>query len=277
MKIAVGSDLHLEFAPLDLKNTEGAEVLILAGDILVVEDLRRWPVGHEPNGSGPSYRQTNAHRYREFLDMVSKEFPHVLYVAGNHEYYDGKWNQSEEVLREEVKTYGNIHFLENETFELNGVTFIGTTLWTDMNKSDPLTLHATRDMMSDFKVITNDERGYTKLRPVHTLERHRKALDYIKAVTAEKHDDIFVVISHHAPCRLSLDPAFVNQYLMNGAFASDLSDFIIDRPQIKVWCHGHVHNENDYMVGDTRIVCNPRGYYGYERLSVGYELKYLEV
>ena len=39
MKIAICSDLHLEFGPISLENTENAEVLILSGDILVAADL----------------------------------------------------------------------------------------------------------------------------------------------------------------------------------------------------------------------------------------------
>ena len=52
---------------------------------------------------------------------------------------------------------------------------------------------------------------------------------------------------------------------MNGGYASDLSDLILDNPQIKFWTHGHIHTQFDYMIGTTRILCNPRGYAGYER------------
>jgi hypothetical protein len=54
---------------------------------------------------------------------------------------------------------------------------------------------------------------------------------------------------------------------MNGGYASDLYDFIADRPQIKLWTHGHTHTPFDYMIDQTRIVCNPRGYEGHEALS----------
>ena len=52
---------------------------------------------------------------------------------------------------------------------------------------------------------------------------------------------------------------------MNGAYSSDLSEFILDHPQIQAWVHGHTHYNFDYMIGSTRILCNPRGYVGYER------------
>jgi hypothetical protein len=64
---------------------------------------------------------------------------------------------------------------------------------------------------------------------------------------------------------------------MNGAFHSDLSDFILDRPHIKLWTHGHMHNTSDYLVGNTRVVCNPRGYVKYEQRAKEFQLKYMEV
>jgi hypothetical protein len=64
---------------------------------------------------------------------------------------------------------------------------------------------------------------------------------------------------------------------MNGAFASDLSEFIMDRPQIKLWTHGHMHDPSDYLVDETRVVCNPRGYHGYEQRAKEFKLKYLEI
>ena len=66
---------------------------------------------------------------------------------------------------------------------------------------------------------------------------------------------------------LSVKPRYEHDYHMNGAYRSNLEDFIVARPQIKLWIHGHTHHEFDYMVGDTRVVCNPRGYVGYERDS----------
>lgn len=64
---------------------------------------------------------------------------------------------------------------------------------------------------------------------------------------------------------------------MNGAYASKLEEFILDRPQIKLWTHGHTHNEWDYMIGDTRIFCNPRGYKGHEIRSQEFVLKFVDV
>jgi Icc-related predicted phosphoesterase len=129
-----------------------------------------------------------------------------------------------------------------------------------MNKGDPLTQHAISDMMNDFRVIRNDELGYTKLRPSHVAERHRKTLGYIKQIIDANKDKKCVVVGHHAPSFQSIGEQYKHDTLMNGGYASDLSEFILDRPQIKLWTHGHMHQTFDYMIGETRVVCNPRGY-----------------
>ena len=263
--------LHLEFGDINIENAEGADVLILSGDICVADDLDRNIPVYNPYSTGSvdklGSRQASAIRYLEFFGRVSRDFPHVVYVAGNHEFYGGKWVKSLEILRETVAQYSNIHFLECDVFKLDDVTFVGGTLWTDMNRADPLTLHAVNDMMNDFSLIRNDEQGYTKLRPAHTVMRHRNTLEYIRLMMEGKFDEKFVVVGHHAPTFLSVHEHYRNEHLMNGAYASDLSDFILDHPQIKLWTHGHMHDPCDYMMGETRVVCNPRGYASQAHLS----------
>lgn len=254
MKVQVVSDLHLEFADFELKNA-GADVLVLSGDIMVAKFFDH----KSPDSTSKLFQ-----RFNRFLNAVSMEFDNVVYVAGNHEFYGGKWFKTIDLLTHVASLYKNIHYLERQCVTIDDVTFVGGTLWTDLNKFDPLTLHSVRDMMSDYRAITNDMAGFTSLKPANTAERHKKTLDYIKSVVAEKHDEKFVVVGHHAPSFASVDEFYKNQTLMNGAYASELSEFILDRPQIKLWTHGHMHDPSDYMIGSTRVVCNPRGYYGYE-------------
>lgn len=268
MKIQIVSDLHLEFDDINITNNGDVDVLVLAGDIMVAQDLHDHPAPDTPYtpeilkilGS----RQRCAQRYRDFLLRVSNQFPNVIYVAGNHEFYHGNWLSSLVDLREECLRYPNVHFLENNTVTISGVIFVGCTLWTDMNGSDPITLYTVTNAMNDYRIIRHDGLGYTKLRPAHTVSRHRQSLDYIKSVVDQHVVNPVVVVGHHAPSRVSLHPRYQDDKLMNGAYQSDLSEFILDRPQIKLWCHGHTHNPFDYMIGSTRIVCNPRGYSGYE-------------
>lgn len=267
MKVALCSDLHLEFADLDIKNTENAQVLVLAGDILTANELYDYQDGVVNPGwtDGLPGRAKKAQEYRDFLKRCSQEFNHVLFVAGNHEFYNGKWEQTLTTLRSECIKFHNVHFMENDTFVLDDVTFIGGTLWTDMNHHDPLTVRTVQDMMNDYRTIRVEDRDYGRLRPTDTMLRHDRTLRYISHVTSEKPLQKFFVVGHHAPSKLSTKPQYEDDVLMNGAYSSDLSEFILDRPQIKVWVHGHTHHDFDYTIGETRIVAHPRGYVGYER------------
>lgn len=266
MKITVVSDLHLEFSDcFDIKNENNADVLILSGDIMIAEDLHDHPYVPSIYEYGSfaelGRKQKRVQTFRDFLTRMSNLFPDVIYIAGNHEFYNGKFHKGIQYLRETCAVYPNVHFLENDMIKIQDVTFVGGTLWTDMNKGDPLTLHAVRDMMNDFRIIRNDEKGYTQLKPMDVAIRHRETLSYIKNVIETSPDEKFVVVGHHSPSPLSIHPRYADDQLMNGAYHSDLSEFILDHPQIKLWTHGHTHHTFDYMIGDTRIVCNPRGYH----------------
>lgn len=275
MKIAYCSDLHLEFANIELKNVDNIDVLLLAGDILVADDFDR-NLPEDPHQIlGP--RQETAFRYREFLQNISNEFPHVVVVAGNHEFYHGKWNKTFSILNSEYGKFSNIHFLENSTWTHEDVTFVGATLWTNLNNGDPLTAHTLKSGMSDYRLIINEEVGYTKLRPSHTSQRHYQSLQYIRSKVEESPDNKFVIVSHHSPSFASVSPNFIGDTYMNGGYCSDLSNFILDNPQIKIWAHGHIHYNWDYDIGNSRILCNPRGYVGYEELANNFELKWVEV
>jgi hypothetical protein len=187
------------------------------------------------------------------------------------------------------------------------VTFIGGTLWTDMNKEDPNTLFSIKSYMNDFRIIENSNEIVNYKVPVeygkredgtidyekvvrwehHTrsgkfspeiaVSEHKDMLQFINEVIGNKTSEKYVIVGHHAPSKRSTKPKYENDKLVNGAYSSDLSEFIMDRPQIKFWTHGHTHDPFDYTIGSTRIVCNPRGYINYEDSADDFELKYFEV
>ena len=269
MKISVVSDLHLEFADINIKNENDVDVLILSGDIMVAQDLHDHPEMNygtysNDNLANLGRRQQTALRFRDFLKRCSFQFPHVVYVAGNHEFYHGKWMQTIDVLAQECAKHPNVYFLERSTKIIDGMAFVGGTLWTNMNKGDPLTLHAARDMMNDFRIIRKEFEGYTTLKPIDTVTRHKETLGYIKEIVDRKDYEKYVVVGHHSPSFLSCHENYKNDQIMNGCYHSSLEEFILDRPQIKLWTHGHTHHPFDYVIGETRIICNPRGYEGYE-------------
>lgn len=280
MKVALVSDVHLEYGDMFLKNEQNADVLVIAGDLLIANDLHDHP---EPVTSPYApyvklgSRQIKAKEYRDFLKRVSSEFPKVILIAGNHEFYHGRWEGSLSTLRNECAKFDNVHFFEDDHLVIDDCVFVGATLWTNMDKGNPHVLYAMQDIMNDYTVIRHDGLGFTKLKPYHTALRHRESLEYFEKILKQHHDKKCVVISHHAPTHKSIHEKYLNKTIENFAYYSDLSNFILDHPQIKLWCHGHVHENFDYMIGDTRVVCNPRGYVGYEVRAEDFILEHYDV
>lgn len=294
-RVAICSDVHLEFGTIELKNPGNVDILILAGDICVAKDLNDYD---SLNLVGENSRSQVWHR---FFQTAAAEFKHVLYIAGNHEHYHGDFPKTIPRLREKLAYIDNLHVMDRDVFEFNGIRFIGSTLWTDMNKGDPLTLFHMKSCMNDFRCVENSNRTVSyrtflpnpnapgedivqfKERPAifsaeDAVEEHEKALGYIKQVYEDTPPwTSIVVLGHHTPSHQSCHPRYKEDQLMNGGYHSDLEEFILDRPGIKLWIHGHTHERYDYKIGDTRIVCNPRGYIKYEEIANTFELKVVEI
>jgi predicted phosphodiesterase len=279
MRLAVCSDLHLEVQTITLPNTGNADVLILSGDICVAHSLHDHPINKPvpADAMKPGRNQSAAYKYREFFQHVNDEFPKTIMVAGNHEFYHGRFPDAYGWLREEMKNYSNIHFLDKEKVEIDGVTFVGGTLWTDMNKNDPTTMHLIESMMNDFRVIRNSQRNYARFSPLDATVHHRETLEYIKSVVDSDASKKYVVVGHHAPTSLSIHETYKNEYYMNGGYYSDLSEFILDRPQIALWTMGHMHHPHSYYMGDTLVACNPRGYAGHDQEAANFKLRYIDL
>jgi hypothetical protein len=113
--------------------------------------------------------------------------------------------------------------------------------------------------------------------PDDVVTEHGAFLLTLKDQLEIHHDQKFVVVGHHAPSKQSTHPRYADETIINGAYSSDLTEFILDHPQIALWTHGHTHEPFDYILGSTRIACNPRGYAGYEDAAANFELKFIEV
>ena len=260
MKVAYASDLHLEHKQLVLNNTVNADVLVLAGDVCIGESLKRFPFYDNDRGTG-SLHEYNSQFYQKFFENVAKEFKHVVYVAGNHEHYQGTYTKTLKALSENLaKVSENIHFLDASLVDIDGVRFVGGTTWTNFGYMNEYSMYAASNGMNDFRVITYDRDGiYRALRPRDSVYEHTKYVDFINH--ASKEHDRVVVVSHHAPTFKSIAECYVGDSL-NDAYASDLSNMILNREGIKKWIHGHVHHNFDYEVGQCQVLCNPRGYPG---------------
>ncbi len=284
MKISIASDLHLEFHELELVNKDNSEILVLAGDIMVVEKIKRYPFNDTRLANG-SKVQIESWSYQRFFREVSQRWKHVIYIAGNHEHYEGTFDKTDQIIRENLAYISdNIHYLNLDAFHYNDYVFTGGTLWTNLNKRDPMTSFHLKEKMNDYSRIRttgNSSRYqtvYRKLKPEDTVHQHDRLVQYLKFVASENRDKKLVVVSHHGPTFNSVPPHYRGDFLMNGGYVSDLSDLILDNENIKLWVHGHTHDDFDYMVGDhTRVVCNPRGYAKYEPRVNTFEIKTVEI
>ncbi len=258
MKISLVSDIHLEIS----KNLElpGGDVLIVAGDACEVRSLTNefhsTRVLPHDEGSFPCY---------DFFWNQCAKYKKVFYVIGNHEHYHGKFWKTAEQLRSLLPD--NVTLLDNQYEEYQDVIFVGSTLWTDMNRGNPVTMSMIKNYMNDYRVITyfdQPNNNYRKLSPYDTVRLHKESRHFIEKTVQQYADCPVVVITHMAPTHLSINEKFKHETDSNGAYVSDLSNLILDNTNIKVWVHGHVHDPVDYMIGDTRVICNPRGYVPYE-------------
>jgi len=249
LNMGVMSDLHLEF---EKDSSFGATKEMLANDVVVLAG------------------DTNVKR--RSADFANSLGVPVIKVLGNHEYY-GK-NLSFEADRLKAKAGPNTHVLENDVVVLNGVRFVGATLWTDYDLlgAPDLSMISAEDSyngLTDFKQVRVGN-NYRRLRPTDLVKKHKESLIFLRSVLEKKVDMPTVVVTHHAPCELSVTDQFMHSPL-SPAYASRLSEFVLDY-QPEFWVHGHVHTNSDYFLGHTRVLCNPRGYVGH-RLNPGFNDK----
>ena len=248
MKVQILSDIHLEWYDYKVKNTD-ADTLILCGDILVASVLEVNINPDDPN--------SEVSKYRQFLQDCSDNYKNVIYVIGNHEFYCGMWEWSINVVKAECEKYGNIHVLENDTVVIDGIRFVGATLWTSFFNNSPIVMLEMEGRMSDYIRIYN-ENTKCMLKPHDTVERHAETMHYFKHIIPAS-NELVVVCTHHAPSKRSVHPDRYSDS-SNAAYITELDEFIMNNKNIKLWCHGHIHDFVDYNIEGTRVICNPRGY-----------------
>jgi hypothetical protein len=246
-KVKCVSDLHLEC------NEDGngvpdlgtGEILILGGDILCARHFKK---------DGPLKKV-----YKDFLQKCADNFDEVLYIQGNHESYSFHYDTTLKVLKEHLPS--KIHLLENDYVKIKDTIFIGATLWTDFRKENPLEMMEASRFLNDYKTIRIGS-NYRKLRPDDTLGFHKKSKQFLLDTLPMFENQKVWVVSHHAPSYQSIHPKY-RMETTNGSYASDLDDLILSHPQIKYFSHGHTHESMDYNIGECRVICNPRGYFGH--------------
>jgi predicted phosphodiesterase len=260
MKIAIMSDLHLEcdsraFHDRDAKARKAgefnfylgppqpnADILVLAGDI---------------------------HNGAQAVDWANRSFAlPVVLIAGNHEAYGHELFRSIAYSRQ-IAHAPNMHvaFLERATWMHTSAAgesarFIGTTLWTDfgLHGAPQASMEIAESKLDDFRDI-KIERGerVRVLHPSDTIRLHKAAVAFLHRELRQPFNGMTIVVTHYAPSPKSVAAKYKNDSL-TPAFASNLEELILAyRPDL--WVHGHMHDSFDYVIGRTRIVCNPRGYF----------------
>jgi len=248
MKAWIVSDLHLEFGrPFDAPVPGEADVMICAGDILV-------------KGIVPTL---------DWLAATAARHVPVIIVAGNHEFYNAAMIPAIEDARVHAERSPNVHFLENSSVLIDGVNFIGATLWTDFRLGgvDPEVAmfnaeHGTAGAgrMSDYGRIKYTKVPYRKFRPIHAYRKHVESRGYLSEELRAPKADKTVVVTHHAPSARSI-PISNREDPFSPCYASDLEG-IIEETEPSLWVHGHVHQSAGYHIGITKVIANPRGYPG---------------
>jgi Icc-related predicted phosphoesterase len=192
-------------------------------------------------------------------DTIAHHMP-VLFVPGNHEYYHSTIREGLAEAKELAATLDNVTLLNNQFVEMNGIRFIGTTLWTDfMLQNDRATAmkHAAR-LMNDYEHILNSKAPFSRITPLDSYQLHQEAVTFIDETYLYQEPMRTVVITHHAPSALSVSAEF-QDHPVTPAFVSALDDMIISKAPL-LWVHGHTHTTFVYKLGPTRVTCKPRGY-----------------
>jgi len=236
VRLYVLSDLHLERRPVAMPDGDvEADVVILAGD-----------VGGGTHGV-------------EWARNLGGDRP-VLYVAGNHEFYGHAMPELIDEMRD-AAAGSSVRVLENDEVILDGVRFLGCTLWSDFDFDGP---ERRRESMKLCERVVNDYQHITfgsarrSLTPHDTRMFHISSRRWLAARLAQPHDGPTVVVTHHAPVIRGRPPQPTLRALA-GAFATDLTD-LMGGDRVALWIYGHTHRVADLEIRGTRIISNPCGY-----------------
>jgi len=264
VNIQLLSDLHLESNPhFRAKPLPGADLLVLAGDI-----------GSYQNGSllgTLAIADFGLTRFSPLpVTLGGSDWPTpVLFLPGNHEYDGQDFDEAEARLRETCTRLGLV-WLERQSVVLQGVRFIGCTLWTDF---DALTTNPARsgDMTlgeqlkarekafraANFYLKKNHAfRNGQPMLAEEVREEGLKSQAWLRQALAQPFEGATVVVTHFAPSLLSADPRY-GMTPGTAGFCNSLDELL---PLAALWLHGHLHCPNDYVYRGCRVVSNPLGY-----------------
>lgn len=243
MKFQLVSDLHITTDQFRFKQDPVADTLIIAGDTFELEVLT-----HLDN----SARKEDC---LQFIDHIVNRYKTVYMVFGNHEWY--KSNVDTRLAYLNQLTHLGIKVLDNTYEILDNIVIWGSTLWTDVARYPTETV-SVKTALNDFNYIRIGPE-YKKIQPDYFTEQWLIARDNLDDLYNQLPNKKFLVVTHHLPSFASIPKQYVG-HVANRGYASEMSEWILNRPNIKVWCHGHTHDSCNYMIGDCNVICNPKGY-----------------
>ncbi len=256
MKLQLLSDLHLETdASFAATPAADADLLVLAGDIGSYQKRRDGTVMDEPDWG--------LRRFSPLPQHGGWPTP-VLFVPGNHEYDGLDWDEAHAGLRRACDRLG-IAWLERETLQIDGVRFIGTTLWSDYDALAPADTTETERLRLREKAFRAANFYLHKMAGLRSgalfdaaamRELGLECQDWLREALAQPHDGPTVVVTHFAPTLHSADPRY-GMAPGTAGFCNVLDDLL---PLADLWLHGHLHCATDAQVGRCRIMANPLGY-----------------
>jgi predicted phosphodiesterase len=200
------------------------------------------------------------HSKARMVDWAKRSFSKpVIAVPGNHDYWGSAIDHAITKM-EESSVGSNVTLLHNKTIIIDGVRFVGGTLWTDFSLygNQPLSALTASGRMRDFQKIRGPR--FSRFTTKIWLAEHFKTKSFIHNVLETPFDGKTVVVTHHTPCELSIEDRYKGDAL-SPSYASNLAEMAM---MSDVWIHGHVHSSNDYLLNTTRVISNPRGYVGVE-------------
>lgn len=232
MRVRIYSDLHHEIEAWDVPDCTGVDLVILAGDVDKKGRGVRW--------ANEAFNST------------------VVYVSGNHEFYDGHLDRTFEKMQSAAA--GHVHILENQVLVLGNLRILGTTAWTDFSSTGDhvAACSIARQWMSDFKYIRADS-NYRRLRPDDVIAKNHVAKAWLREELAKEFAGKTVVVTHHAPSPLVIGDEHDGH--LTASYTNDWHDLI---SQADVWVFGHTHTAVDTELGGCRVISNPKGYPGEE-------------
>lgn len=232
MRINYFSDIHLEFGPAGMP-ANNADIIVAAGDIGIYDQAIEW--------------------------LISLKKP-VIYIAGNHEFYGHEYQETLRMLKEKCANT-NIHFLENNTVKLNGVRFLGCSLWTDLFIGGESTVVALQNGINDFRKIRYADGLFN---PEQFTQLHKQSKTWLDKALARPYKGKTVVVTHHTPTLWSWNES--PNAIKKLAYCNDMRSFF-HKHEIAAWFHGHTHIISDYRIEGTRVLANTRGYMGRKEVS----------